>query len=424
MKAKRLAANVRFLVIEQVATYVLPLAVLPYLFRVIGPEKYGLIAVAQALVVYAIIITDYGFNWSATHKIAQSAKDRTAIARIATSVFLIKASLMVLALAAIALIAILFPSLRIDPWLLASCFLAVLGSVMFPVWLFQGLQRMREMVLCSLTGRATTLVAILFLVKSPSDFRIAAALLSANGVVSGMIAIFAMRIWPNPFGAMPTKHELKAQLAGGWHLFISNVSITLYSNTNVLVLGLMTHPAAVGQFAAAEKIVRAATALLSPVSQAAFPHIADIIVESRAKALSAIRSMLTLQVSIALALTLILFALANQLVNVISGPQFSDTATLVRMMAMFPVFVALSNVFGVQTMVNFGMAKSFSRILLCAGIINLVLLVLLVPTMVSKGAALSLVASEGMVTLMMAYSLMRVGLLSPLLRKGGAASVQ
>jgi hypothetical protein len=34
----------------QATTYFLPVVILPYLFRVLGPEKFGLIAFAQALV--------------------------------------------------------------------------------------------------------------------------------------------------------------------------------------------------------------------------------------------------------------------------------------------------------------------------------------------------------------------------------------
>ena len=57
-------------------SYILPLVVLPYLIRVIGIEKFGLIAFAQSFVQYFMILTDYGFSLSATRTIALIGTDK------------------------------------------------------------------------------------------------------------------------------------------------------------------------------------------------------------------------------------------------------------------------------------------------------------------------------------------------------------
>ena len=67
---KVVMTNVASLSMLQTITYLLPVIILPYLFRVIGPEKFGLIAFAQAFVQYFMILTDYGFNVSATKEIS------------------------------------------------------------------------------------------------------------------------------------------------------------------------------------------------------------------------------------------------------------------------------------------------------------------------------------------------------------------
>src|SRR5208283_4470848 len=74
----------------QVVTFFFPIIILPYLFRVIGPEKFGLIAFAQAFVQYFMILTDYGFNVTATKEISLCIENKTKVCNVISAVMTIK----------------------------------------------------------------------------------------------------------------------------------------------------------------------------------------------------------------------------------------------------------------------------------------------------------------------------------------------
>ena len=67
----RLARNIFALYVVRAANQLLPLIVIPYLARVLGPSGWGLVAFAQAFAMYGIITVEYGFEFSGTRAVAR-----------------------------------------------------------------------------------------------------------------------------------------------------------------------------------------------------------------------------------------------------------------------------------------------------------------------------------------------------------------
>ncbi|MFV9195592.1 polysaccharide biosynthesis C-terminal domain-containing protein [Citrobacter freundii] len=74
-------------------------------------------------------------------------------------------------------------------------------------------------------------------------------------------------------------------------------------------------------------------------------------------------------------------------------------------MAFIPFIVAISNVFGVQTMLTHGYKKEFGRILIYSGVMNITIIFPLIYFYQENGAAISLLLTESFVTIMMYFFL-------------------
>src|SRR5262245_49944622 len=65
-----LIKNALLLYVVQIGSYLFPLALLPFLSRVLKPDNFGLVVFAQTFVWYFITLSDYGFALTATRKVA------------------------------------------------------------------------------------------------------------------------------------------------------------------------------------------------------------------------------------------------------------------------------------------------------------------------------------------------------------------
>src|SRR5579864_6558857 len=70
----------------QFAGYVIPLFTIPYLARVLRPQGFGLVVFAQSFALWASLVVEYGFNFSATRDVARSRTDPNRLSEIAAGV--------------------------------------------------------------------------------------------------------------------------------------------------------------------------------------------------------------------------------------------------------------------------------------------------------------------------------------------------
>ena len=392
--SRGLAENIVSLYLLQGLNYMIPMAVLPYLVRVLGMEMYGLIAFAQSFAQYFSLLSDYGFNFSATRSIAQQSGDHAKISRIFCSVMFIKLALTLIGTMILVLIVSLVGRLHQSSTFFFVAYIGVIGSVLFPTWFFQGIEQMRFISVIVGVSRLIGAAALFIFVHHPSDALLALAIQSFSLVVGGAAGIW---IAFQKFGLrfrLPSKDDLKTALADGWHLFISSAAVSLYTNTNVFLVGLLAGNLQAGYFSAAEKMIRAIQGLIGPISQAIFPRINTLAAKSKELALQFAGRALRWMGSLTLAMSCSMFLLARPVTLLCFGSGAAASIPIVRWIAFLPFIIAVATIFSVQTMIPFGLDKQLSRILIVAGLFNVVCAVLLIRAYAALGAGISVFFTE------------------------------
>lgn len=401
----------------QLANYALPLVTLPYLVRVLGVENFGKMAFAQAFIAFFIIITDYGFNLSATRAISQSHGDINKISSIVCSVMLIKAVLMMLGFVLMLTLVLAIPSWRSDWQLFVAVYLSVAGSALFPIWLFQGMERMLHILLTNLAARTITLIAIFIFVQESTDLVIAAGIQSSGLLITGIISWLLIPQIIRLNWKWPGSQAIRNTLKDGWHVFIATGGASLFNNSNIFILGIFTSPTVVGLFAAAEKLVKAVVGLNAPITQATYPHTAKLQSISTDKMFTFVSKLAKYQVSFMATASLFLFLLAEPLTIIILGEEYRSSIVFIQILALLPLLTAISDILGNQIMLNTGLQREFANTFILSGTINIILMIASIPAFGAAGAAFSILVTEVVLMTLRTKSLHQSKSLQRLIRK-------
>ncbi len=388
-------SNFASLSVLQAITYILPILILPYLFRVLGPEKFGLIAFAQAFVQYFMILTDYGFSISATKEISLCQNDHSEICKVFSSVMTAKIGLALISLGMLSAVVYFVPKFR-DDWLVyVFSFGAVVGNTLFPVWFFQGTEKMKHIADLNILGGVLFAVLIFVFVKGPEDFLTVPLINSSVFLITGLLGQYiAFRKFGISF-RFPGYTSLRKQLEAGWDIFISIVAINAYTTTRIFAVGLLTNNTITGLYSIADKIAGVCqTFPLTSFSQALFPRLSKIYHKSKKRALEFMRKIQMITINISLIGLPLIFVFSRVIVRFICGGDYPEAVLALRLLLVSVFFIA-SNAFRVQFLLVCGKTHIYSRIHVVMAMIGLPLIFLLITSFSYVGAAIATIFIEG-----------------------------
>lgn len=395
MLKSRLVQNIISMGAVQFTSLALPLIALPYLATVLGASQLGRVAFALSVAQILLIISDYGFNLSAPKAIALHRHDVKKVAEIFCAVMLVRSLLALGGLVVMVGIVFVFQVGRSELPLLLLAYTMVIGNILLPQWLFQGLERLKVVSAVQVLGRLVAFGGLFFFVKTPDDVTSATFLQAAGVGFGGILAIpLTMRALPGGRVAWPSRMALKQQLQEGWHIFISTAAINIYTTSNIFFLGLIATPAALGQYHVAEKIIRAAQAMYGPIGNAVYPHVARIAVADKAAALQFVKGLVYKLGGLFSIISIVLYFSAPALIHGVFGMEYEAAVPVLRILTlMLPVSV-IANIFAIQTLLPFGLESRLSRILFSAAILDFLLFIPAVYWYGPRGAAWVNVAVE------------------------------
>lgn len=368
--AKRLLANFSYLSIIEIIGLLLPLVSYPYLIRTVGANNYGIVVFAQAIVAYIMIIVNFGFNVSATRRVSESRDNLFELNTIYSSVVYLKIILLFLCCI------FLWPILTVIHYENSIIIVGLLGlciqEVLFPTWLYQGLEKMKFITIILFLSKCTFLGLIFIFIHNEGDYIYIPFLYSFGGVLTSILSILTLKYKFNINFTKVTFRQLKKDFLESLPFFASRLSSVVMERSNVIAIGSFFSYDMVAIYDLCTKVVSLLKTPYSLIAQVVYPNVA------KSKDMRIIKKVCKPLIISSLCASLLVMVVAKYIVLFLGGNGLSSSIPILRLMIWYVPIVGISYLFGASVLVVKGYAKEYNLSVVYSVIIYMVLLSYLV----------------------------------------------
>lgn len=395
-----------YLILLQGVNQLLPLIVMPYLMIKLGTYGYGHVGFSLSVIQYMIIIIDFGFNLSATKKIAIAGDNRVKRSGIFWAIVAAKTFLLAISIFIMLILIVCVETFRLYGTAIIATVPMLIGSTYTFMWLYQGIGKIRLFSILNTISKIILLPLIFIYVKTPDDYVVAAFLQSAvflfTAIASGIHIYYKKWIVKQ----RPTMRDIKNEISDSFPLFLSSASTSVYTQLTVVIIGFFCATETVGLYTSAERIMRAACFVLyTPLNQVYFPKISALASKNRAEAENVFKRAKIIIMSV---MTLVCVALlvCGKWGPVILGSDYNGIDKYLTIFAFVPLAIGFGGIYGQMGLIALGnkyTIRSFRNTYFTAAVFSICATLSVTPIFYAYGACFVTAVTEIIVALLMYY---------------------
>ena len=406
----KIIKNFSALTIIQGLNYLFILLLVPYVVRIIHAEKFGLITYYNEILIYFIILVNFGFEFTATRKISLNIDNKREIKKIFWETVFVRLALMVVGFVTVFLIVISLENIT-NMKLFLIIFCKIIGLTFLPTWFLTGIEKNSITAYFVFFPKLIATIVILLLINKEEDYLLYALVLTIVEIVIG-ISLFLYVIYKYKLylTVMPSVKSMITILKENFSIFL-NIILNQYVTLNFFLLGFFVSNELLGYYGGAFKIIMPIMVITSlPFNQSIYPLMNRAFEEDLNKGISVFKKMLKPILILNFVLTLIVYFSAPLLVKILLGDEFDGSVKILRIFSFLPVFVTLTNYFTIQGLYVMKLERISPYIGFFVGFVCLVLNLLFTSNYGLESSAYIWIFSQFLAVLITVFVLARNGL--------------
>jgi O-antigen/teichoic acid export membrane protein len=388
-----LRKNVISNVILTSSNVLFPLITFPYVTHILSNESYGRISFTDAFTSYFLTFATIGIPFYGVREIAKVKDDPEKYSKLVVELVGLQFCLAVFFSIVFLIMQNQLHSLQGNFSLVKIACIIIISTSFSIEWFFQGVENFGYITSRSIFTKALNVGSIFLFVKNPNDFNIY-YLISALTIFVNATWNFTyfLKRYYKPFTApLSIKPHIRPLLV----LFSINISISIYTVLDTIILGLFTDPATVSLYTVPLRLVKMFWTVVGSIGVVLIPRMANLFVNNDREAIIELikkSSNIVFLLTIPFAGFGLMFP--GEILLMISGDKYLQATDALRVLSLVPLIIGICNVLGSQYLMPIGQENRILHATIVGLVISLALNFALIPHFKHLGASIACIAAE------------------------------
>ncbi len=369
-----------------------PIITYPYVSRVLGPDKIGLLNFSESYANYFVLVAGLGIPLYGVREVAKVRHDQAQLNRVSTEIAIIHLITSALCMVVFFILVSSVERLRAEWTLNLILGMHIVIAFFSLEWIFIGIEKFKFVTIRSIVTRLLPVCLIFVFVKDEGDYIAFQLLNTLAFLLNACLNLWFLRRYVSfTFSGLHIWRHKGPML----HVFLSSIFIQFYIMVDNIALGLISGYKSVGIYSAASKLMRILCVLVASVGNVLVPRISNLIsIGEKEQAIVILKKSLRIGVALTIPISVGFFVLADEMIMIMYGPKFAESVALAKILAPIIVVAGVANVYTIQYLLPYSRESELLATYLTGTIIAIALNVALIFKMDAAGAAIAMVAAE------------------------------
>lgn len=386
----RIKTNFLYNVGYQVLLIILPLITAPYISRTLGAYNVGVYSYTQAFANYFMLFAMLGVNNYGNRTIAQVRDNKDKLKKTFWEIYIFQLGVSLLVLLAYFLCCVFWARENNNIYFIQS--IIVLSGALDVNWFCFGVENFKLTTIRSTIVRIVTSMLIFIFVRTSDDLWIYVLILSIGSLFSAL-AIWPFVIKTVGFSKVSVRDIVK-HIKPNLILFVPVIAISLYNLMDKLMLGNFSTKEEVAYYTYAHRIIEIPLSLILALDNVIMPRMANLYVSKSEKAYDLMEFVMLFAMGMSSAMAFGLAGIGKEFAPLFYGSSYVKCGTYIVLLSPVLIFKGWASAIRTQFIIPTGKDRVYIISIVLGAFVNLVLNLLLIPSMSGTGAIIGTVCAE------------------------------